>query len=284
MRTLPEIAVAEADAATLAIYRRIMAASGTGTPALIVRHFAVFPGFLDWVWQAVGGAIESGAVLARSREIVAGVRPLALPPVGSQALARAGIGAAERPLLDAILTSYNRMNPMNHSLIAAIRDLLARPGEGAGDAAPLPAAPAPAPPPVPALPPPVGVADMAEDLQATMAALSETIPGEGPRLVPTLYRHLAIWPDLMRLMAPPILAAIARGEVADRMARLDAGMAVLAARVGAGARASGLPPPPLDDVPGMVRTLDAFLVAIPQMTVIGAGIERALAVKIPPGS
>jgi len=276
MDTLSEVAVADADVATAAIYRSIMQHSGTGTPALIFRHFAVFPGFLDWTWRAVGEELESGQVILQALDAVARTRRVALPAIGARDLAAAGVDGAARPLLAGILASYNRMNPMNYSLIAAIRELIARPEARADDAAPLPPATARPLAPCPTLPPPVNVADMAEDLQQTMIALGKAIPSPGAQLVPTLYRHLAIWPELMRLLAPGLLAAIDSGVVAARMTELKAGMAPLVTSVTARARRKGLPPVPLDEPQAMLRTLDSFLVAIPQMTVIGAAIEAAM--------
>ena len=43
---LREIAVKDADAETRHIYERIMTLTGVGSPALIYRYFAIFPGFL----------------------------------------------------------------------------------------------------------------------------------------------------------------------------------------------------------------------------------------------
>lgn len=276
MQALPEVAVADADAGTHAIYQSIMTRSGTGTPALIFRHFAVFPGFLDWVWQAVGDELATGQVMQNALDAVARTPLVVLPPVSDDDLAGAGIDAAGRTLLASILASYNRMNPMNLGLIAAISDLIARPGVAAGSLAPLGPAVARTPPPCPALPPPVNVRDMPADLRTSVIALSAAIPASGALLVPTLYRHLAVWPDLVRLIAPGILSAIERGDVATRMTDLRAEMSPLTASLTARAREKGLPPPPLEDAAAMVRTLASFLVAIPQMIVVGAALEAAM--------
>lgn len=280
MDTIAEVAVAEADAATRAIYQRIMQHSGTGTPALIFRHFAVHPGFLDWTWRAVGGEIESGRALRHAMDAVARAPRAELPAIGATELAGAGIDAGARRTLDAILTNYNRMNPMNFGLIAAIRQLISEQDPGAkGD--PLAFAEGGAvPAPCPALPPPADVRDLPDDLRETLTALSAAIPDSGVQVVPTLYRHLAIWPDLLRLVAPGILAAMARGEIAARMAGLRAEMAPLVASVTARVRAKSLPPPPLEAPERMVRTLDSFLFAIPQMIVVGEALEASM----PPGA
>ena len=61
---LREIAVKDADAETRHIYERIMTLTGVGSPALIYRYFAIFPGFLPWVWEFVGPELESGCCLS----------------------------------------------------------------------------------------------------------------------------------------------------------------------------------------------------------------------------
>lgn len=276
METLPEVAVADADAATHAIYESIMKHSGTGTPALIFRHFAVFPGLLEWTWRAVGDDIRSGQVLLHSLDAVARTPRVELPPVGAEALAAAGVDAAGQALLGAIFANYNRMNPMNYSFISAIRDLIARPDAPADEAATLPPPAAKTPQPCPALPPPVNVAEMPDDLQQGVMQLSAAIPRAGAPVVPTLYRHLAIWPDLLRRLVPALLHAIERGDVTARVRELETEMNPLVASVTMRARQKHLPPAPLENPKAMVRTLDSFLVAIPQMIVIGAALEAAM--------
>lgn len=281
MEALPEVAVADADEATMSIYQRIMRRSGTGTPALIFRHFAVFPGFLDWVWQAVGDEVESGQVLLQSLDAVARARALDLPPVSDADLARAGVDADGRLLLGAIFANYNRMNPMNYGLIAAIRELIARPGSRPAESTTVKESFARMPTPCPTLPPPVVVREMPADLQQTMSTLSAGIPAPGARVVPTLYRHLAIWPDFVRLIAPGLLAALEKGDVTARMHDLGTEMRPLTNDIWMRASERNLPRPPLDAPEAMVRTLDSFLIAIPQMIVVGAALEAAMPRSVP---
>lgn len=276
MKTLPEVAVANADAATQAIYESIMKHSGTGTPALIFRHFAVFPGLLEWTWRAVGEDIRSGHVMLHALDAVARTPRVELPSIGSEALAAAGVDTAGQALLGAIFANYNRMNPMNYSLIAAIRELMASPKVPAEEVAPLPPPLARMPPPCPKLPPPVNVGELPSDLQQGVIRLSAAIPRAGAQVVPTLYRHLAIWPDLMRRLVPGILHAIENGDVTARMRELETEMQPLISSVTMHARQQALPPAPLEDPGAMVRTLDSFLFAIPHMIVIGTALEAAL--------
>lgn len=276
MDVLPEVSVADAEGAVADIFRSIMESSGTGTPALIIRHFAVFPGFLEWTWQAVGDELDGGRIILHALDAVDRTPKVSLPALSTDDLRSAGVDGSGEALLRAILASYNRMNPMNYSLIATVRTLLAEPDGAPGAAMALPEPTPRSLAPCRPLPPPVAVADMPEDLQRTMVDLSDAIPQGGARLVPTLYRHMALWPDLVRQVAPAVLAAIRDGRVTAAQTRLQSEMAPLIAAVTARARRKGLPPVPLPDPAAMVRTLDSFLTAIPQMTVIGTALETAM--------
>lgn len=283
MKTLPEVAVADADAATRVIYESIMKHSGTGTPALIFRHFAVFPGLLDWVWSAIGDEVKSGRALRTAMDAVARTPTVKIPAIGEDDLLAAGVGPPQSHLLRAILANYSRMNPMNFSLITAVRNLVAVPktelqGPIQPHGKPLPERTISKAPiaPLPPLPAPVDLRDMPEDLRQIVLSLSQAIPSTGSPVIPTLYRHLAIWPDLMRLLAPGITASVENGDVAARMVDLGAEMATLTDAIMERTRGEDLGPPPIEDRDTLVGTLDTFLVAIPHMIVIGDGLDRAM--------
>lgn len=278
MQTVAELPVARAEGRVAGIYRAIMTASGTGTPALIIRHFATFPGFLEWVWEAIGAEIGTGEVLARALAAAGKTPAPPLDPLSAADLAAAGV--EDRALLAAVLANYNRMNPMNFALIATIDRLLAG-DEGASapsrrtQGPPASAGMTGTPPdPVAPLPAPVDMATLPPDLARMLVALSDNLPQSGPRLVPTLYRHLALWPDLMRRLGPGILARLGDGSVARATARFEAEMTPVIDVVTA--RSPALPPAPLADPREMRRTIATFLAAIPQMTVIGRSLDEAL--------
>ena len=133
-------------------------------------------------------------------------------------------------MVDAMLATYNRMNPVNLSLITAIRDLIDPAAE------PAKASPLPPPPEAPTampqkLPAPVNLNDMPNHVRETVLALSAAIPSPGTQVIPTLYRHLAIWPDFLTHLAPGLLDAMQRGEVEARMDDLNANMHPLIADV-----------------------------------------------------
>ncbi len=271
--SLPEVAVRDAPPVIASIYERIMENTGVGSPALIYRHFAVYPGLLEWVWETVGPELESGRAIAHALDAVTRTPVVPLPAVSVTDMRADGVDAAAHRTVDAMLATYNRMNPVNLSLITAIRDML-DPAAAMTDAPPLPPAPeAPAVSPI-KLPAPVNLEDMPEDLRQTVLALSAAIPSPGTQVIPTLYRHLAIWPDFLRRIAPGLLDAMSRGEVEAQMTTLNGNMAPLIADVAGRARDAAAPP--LGDPAAMVRTLNSFLYTIPQLVVVGTALRAAL--------
>ncbi len=269
---LSEVAVEDADPQTRQIYERIMDLTGVGSPALIYRHFAVFPGFLPWVWDFVGPELESGMLAGHALKNVADLEPVHLPDVTVQDLKDCGIDANAHVMIDNILATYNRMNPINLSLISAIRNRLDENDQTPDEAPALEAIEATPAPKARTLPPPLNVDTLPGALKTTIKELSAAIPSPGADVTPTLYRHLAIWPDLVQLIAPGILDAIRRGDVEDRMSKLTTASQPLIHR----ARQRKLSDAPLEDPAAMVRTLDTFAYVIPQLIVIGAALRAAI--------
>ncbi len=273
--TLPEVAVTDASPETAAIYERIMETTGVGSPALIYRHFAIYPGLLEWVWDTVGPELESGRAIAHALDAVRRTSVVALPGVDVKEMRNAGVDEDDHRVVDAMLATYNRMNPVNLSLITAIRDLIDPAAEPA-KASPLPSSPeAPAAMPQ-KLPAPVNLNDMPNHVRETVLGLSAAIPSPGTQVIPTLYRHLAIWPNFLTHLAPGLLDAMQRGEVEARMDDLNANMRPLIADVTNRARDASTPP--LDDPAAMVRTLNSFLYTIPQLVVVGTALRAAIPV------
>lgn len=274
--TLPEVAVKEAPPAIAKIYDRIMETTGVGSPALIYRHFAVYPGLLEWVWDTVGPELESGHALAHALEAVRATDVVLLPAVSADEMRASGVGADGQALIGAMLSTYNRMNPANLSLITAIRDLIDPATTTRDIPASLPPVPAPPSATPRKLPPPIDLNAMPAHVRETVLALSAAIPSPGTQVIPTLYRHLAIWPDFLMHLAPGLLAAMKRGDVEARMNDLNLNMRPLIDDVAG--RAKGSAPAPLDDPAAMVRTLNSFLYTIPQLVVVGTAIRAALPV------
>ncbi len=273
-RPLAEVPVADADPETADIYSMIMRRTGVGSPALIYRHLAVTPGLLDWTWAAIGPELENGwivpAAIARSTR----AKSIDLVPLPLNELSGLGVTDEGHMLIDGILNTYNRMNPVNLCLISALREIINNHDQA------LHALAMPEKPPMEieaaALPAPISLADMPEDIRSTVMEMSDAIPSPDGRVIPTLYRHLAIWPDLLRHLAPSILEQIQSGHVSDAMSAVSESMEPLVDEVRGRAAGRIVGPPPVNDIAHLVDVLDSFLVTIPQLIVIGRGIRQSL--------
>ncbi len=244
-------------------------------------HFAVFPGFLSWVWEFVGPELESGLLAGHALKNVDDLPIVQLPVVTAQDLTDCGIDAEAHALIDAMLATYNRMNPINLSLITAIRNKLDVNFQRPSDTIKLEMIEAPASGPAHSLPAPLNVDTLADDLRTKIAELSAAIPSPGVQVTPTLYRHLAIWPEFVFHLAPGMLAAIKRGDVEERMGMLTQATQPLVQHVMQRADERQLPDAPLDDPAAMVRTLDTFAYVIPQLIVIGTALRKAIPASNP---
>ena len=274
--TLPEISAADASPEIKAIYDRIMTLTGVGSPALIYRHFAVFPGFLEWVWEVIGPELENGHLVREAPAAARRIEQISLPSMSKQDLADCGLSASDIQLLAAMFATYNRMNPVNLGLITAIRMIIAGEIDKTQNAVTLPHAAPAEPATTMKLPAPINLSDMDSDVQETLLEISSSIPSTHGIVIPTLYRHLAIWPDLMRQVAPVIATAIANGEVHEKMKKTKEIIDPLTQEIIGRALARDLGPAPIPDAAKMVETLDSFLVTIPQLIVLTLGLEKVV--------
>jgi len=275
--SLPEVPFATAKGAVADIYAKLMRWSGSGSPALIYRHLATFPGLMEWCWRAVGPELESRALQPTLLGVVDTTTGVTMPPLAPNVWADLGINDDDRALVATMLTSYDRMNTVNFALIGAIRELVDAPSKISNSETPNQgAASVEPPPPVAAMPAPADVDAMAPDLRDAVLSLSSGVPDIGSRVVPTLYRHLALWPDLMLAIAEPLQREFDSGAVDSATERLREHLLPSVGEVTARARKRINGPAPVDDAAALVRTLDAFLVVIPQLVVVGRAIDAAL--------
>lgn len=278
MKPLEEISVATADPATLAIYHRMMSATGSGSPALIFRHMAVTPGLLNWVWKTLGDDVEAGWVQDAVWDVVASTPPVPIDPITQSVLAETGIDRGARNLINNMLTSYNRMNPVNLILIGAVRALISG-ADQLEPTAPEPTGrtarqPAPPPAPLPELPPPPKVASLDAALQSAIRMLCKNLPNIGAEVTPTLYRHFAIWPEFMMAVASRLSAQL--GELDRETHAMNAACEPLIHELAHRARARLKGPPPITRSSDLARNLDAFGYLIPHLVVVGRAVEAAL--------
>jgi len=258
--SLPEIREAEAPPAIAAIYAALNEGIGIGQVNLIWRHAAALPGVLEWLWAQAAPALASGAAAA-ARDGIAAAITLPMPAASAKPQDHAAIAA--------LVEIYNRGNLTNLALLSAI--LLRAQGMAAG-ARPAPAprgAMLSAPPPLPRL------ADLPPAQQAEISALTAAHGLSDAAVVPSLYLHLALWPEFLARL-PELLAPL-QAEQGLIRAR-DA--AVAAARDAAPGLIAALGPAPASPpgLPEFMKRLEVFVdQVIPGMVPVGVFLRRALA-------
>ncbi len=250
--SLAEIREADASPAIASIYAGLRAGVGVAQVNLIWRHAAALPGVLDWLWAQARPVLDSGAA--------AGARDRIAARVAVPVLARvdAPDGVAE------LVETYNRGNLTNLAVLTAVRLRLAGVAPGApGAAAPIGAML----PPPPALP---RLADLSEEAAVQARGLAARHGLSDASVVPSLYLHLAHWPQLLAAL-PGVMAAEAIAPARDA--------AIAAAEAEAPGLIAGLAPAPVPP-----ESLDAFrpILAlftrevIPGMVGVGLALRRAL--------
>lgn len=257
---LAEVLEAEASGEVAATYAALRRALGIPLVNLIWRHFAALPGVLPWVWAAVAPVAESRDLrdsVARMQARL-GEGGLAVPPLS--------------PEQRALVAVYNRGNGINLHLLTALR--MALDGAPAGGGAPL--AQAPALVPLPAVPPMPRLEALDPDTARQVRALAALHGEEGAAAIPSLYRHLALWPALL----PPLHAAVA---AAVRAGAIERGRVALIAEAEAGAARllPALRPPgpfPAEHRAAVLEALRAFTGRIiADLTTVGLLLERGQA-------
>ncbi|MCA3283817.1 MAG: hypothetical protein ING16_13200 [Roseomonas sp.] len=256
---LPELREAEGPPAIAKIYVGLNEGIGIGQVNLIWRHAAALPGVLDWLWAQAAPALASGAAAA-ARDGIAAAITLPMPATSAKPQDHAAIAA--------LVEIYNRGNLTNLALLSAI--LLRQQGMAPG-AEPAPAprgAMLPAPPPLPRL------ASLPPAQQAQIRTLTAAHGLSDAAVVPSLYVHLALWPEFLAQL--PALVAPLQADQGLVRAR---GAAVEAARLAAPGliAALGTPPAPPAALPEFLTRLEVFVrEVIPGMVPVGLFLRRAL--------
>jgi hypothetical protein len=269
---LPEVREAEASTEIRAIYDDIKTATGIPQVNLIFRHLALEPAVLEWAWSTIGplyrsGAIAEGAVQLERR---LGARPL--PPVWQ------GMAESEARKVRAVLAFYNRGNPANLIGLTTLVSVARSPTtddapSSAGDRLSSQSASSPLEDEAEPVPPFPRREDLPPEAARLARELAARQSGAEMGVTPSLYLHIALWPDVMRnaydRVLPMVTAAgwphevkwvigIAR-ELADGLA----GQLIVPAQK-----------PPEDVLQPYIRTIQGFVTGpIPEMVLIG----RALA-------
>jgi hypothetical protein len=258
-----------------AIYAGLRTAIGVPIVNLIWRHFATLPGVLPWAWETTRGAIGSATVADGSARMVALVREAApgasLSDVGP---ALAALPTAEQSRVADVVRVYNRGNQVNLQVLTAMRRFVSAGDVQAGGTRPENDGAAAATSVVASVPPMPRMEGLPDAVRAEVTALAALHDPSVP--VPSLYRHLALWPDILSPLRQALAPRFAEGRIASLRASL-----LGVAEDSAAALLPRLTPPgpfPAEHRDAVLRVLAVFpgkLIA--EMAAIGLMLDAELA-------
>jgi hypothetical protein len=260
---LPEIREDVAPADIKAIYAEMRRGMRLPLVNLIYRHLATIPGVLPHTWGWVREMMVSGDLEGRLVRMTQGLTVPSIAPFESSSLI---LSEADGASVKRVLEVYNRGNGLNVIALTAIkiglhRFAVRRPAEAVKAGEPSP------------IPPLLKFSELkpdTADLVAKMAALHGGIEG----VIPSLYLHLANWPEFLAAACGQIAPLLKDGSV-ERARRA----AVAAASTEAKDIVTLMQGQP--EVAGfpeqVLAVLDQFTTrVIPDMLPIGLALDRAL--------
>ena len=273
---LPELSEQDACPGITAIYDEIKACCRVPMVALIYRHLATHAGVLEWSWRVLAPAMRSGALSTAAQHAAAVSFDATLPPLMPEEAKVLGLKPMDLAAIAYIAAAYNTANPHN---IIAVRVLMAvlvtdQAGGSAGTEADSPVARIQ----FPALPPLVQLEDMPPALAEQLGRLRVAGDDGSRGIVPTLYRHLAHWPDYLMASAEALEPLFRDGEIAAAASNFTREADAAAARLYGELAAHDSPPgrPTGTAREALLATLGAFAATIPEMIAAGRLLANAL--------
>ncbi len=273
---LSELSERDAPTEIKAIYDEIKACCRVPVVALIYRHLATRDGVLEWSWRALAPVMRSG-VLSDAAEKLASV-PLAaeLPSLTREKSLALALKPMDRATIAYIVAAYNTANPHNIIAVRALMSLLASEeagGQSGGDRG--------KPTPLvnfPAMPSLVELEEMPPALAKLILRLRIGSDNGSRGIVPTLYRHLAHWPDYMMNQAIALAPLFQDGEIEDAAARIaaiaDSATVCLVKELTINDSPEGRPTGATREQ--LLVTLADFAATIPEMITVGRLMAAAL--------
>ncbi|HJN59690.1 MAG TPA: hypothetical protein QF630_01470 [Alphaproteobacteria bacterium] len=275
---LPELSEQDAGDEVKAIYDEIKACCRVPMVALIYRHLATHDGLLEWSWRVLAPAMRSGALSRAARQAADAPLGAALPPLTPDAAEALGLAEIDIAAIAYIATAYNTANPHNIIAVRVLMGLLANDqaeGRANADAQANPPAATAA---LLGLPGVVQLEDMAPALAERVGRLRVAGDDGSRGIVPTLYRHLAHWPDYLMASAAALEPLFRSGEIEAEAARVASAADTAAAQLGTelAAHDSALGRPTGAARQALLATLGDFADTIPEMITVGRLLVAAL--------
>jgi hypothetical protein len=239
--------------------------------ALIFRHLATRPGVLEWAWGAIGPAWKAGVLQETAWRIAREARLEPIAPMPRAALATLGVDAKAMSDIRSVLEAYNRANPENMlSMLCLLRMLDGTQGTLALQARSW------TPPAAPGLPlPMIDVTTMSPALSTVLDLVAAPGDPGAPRVVQSLYRHLAQRPAYLALAVTLLRQRFDDGSIDAAAAAITQAMDEAAGQIAPALDASRAPDA---SVRGVIARFSGAV--IPQMIVVGRLLEEALPVAV----
>ena len=263
---LPEIREEDASPDIAALYGDIRRATGTPQVNLIFRHLALEPSVLDWCWRTIAPVYRDGRVAAAVSRLHAGIAMPRHPPVWET------VDEGDAAAIRAVLAYYDRGNSSNllglTTLLRVARNATGSSGAAAAPAQ-LPTRPAAEAIPAAAVPPLPRQDAVPPDLMALVTELAERQGTAAFGVLPSLWLHLTLWPEVMRQAHAAVVPILDTPEWRDSLEALMASAGALADELAGGLDIPS-PAPPDEVLRGYLRTVGRFVgTAIPQMVLVG---------------
>lgn len=262
MTILAEIREGDADAATAAIYLDIRQSSALPQVNLIYRHLATLPGALPVLWASIRPWVRSADADMAVASLLA---PVSTPGTAGPLLIPEDDKAA---ILD-LLSVYGRGNVINLIALSGIRQRLGNPGLP-GSSPPPSRRTAVIIPVIPTLPRLTALPPTTAELVAELTSF-HTAARHG--VTPSLYLHLAQWPNILPAIRDCVAAYVQQGGLSTDRALITEAAAAYGI--------AGAPSEPTDLTPA---TRDRALLAInlfissviPDLIAVGRVLARAV--------
>jgi hypothetical protein len=207
MTTLRQIGEQDATPDIAMVYSEIKTVCGLPMVNLIWRHFAAFPGVLEWAWSTVSPAVRSTAMDPAMRRIVTSIKLPPIVPMDTDSMRAAHITDQARAGISAVVNAYTRGNLINVIALTALRQRLENPDRPAAYLTPnMRSVSRPA-----ELDPLPRIDALDAHLAAQIRALALHHEGADGYVIPSLYLALSYWPGLIETL-PSRLSALYEPE------------------------------------------------------------------------
>ncbi len=260
--TLAELPEHAATGETAAIYAALRHALGVPMVNLVFRHMATVPACLSWAWRCLAPVYANETIHSAGAAMAAVIDGSATP------LERDLDGMPLAGIVDT-LDAYIRANPINCIGLG----LLVRALNGQADPAALPDRGRPATvTPIPTILPMADLAQLPESTLADLRRAATAIHREESPVIPSILRHFAPWPELLRMIGDRLAAMDRSGD----LDRFDHAMTVIADNAAASLALSAVPAPDALTARTVQILARQFRPNMTRVTVVAAALRGAL--------